>query len=329
MKKIVISCLAMWILACSQNAHLTRPDLAAENSGLSQKPSDKIAPAKTKIVLEDNDQKTILFSGSFVAEGKLSEVEPAEVDGSSIYRWSQLAKYFKGRIEGDLTQIEFEKIVWAKESGERYRLFDVAENLVLPENQRGKARAVKLTVTQTLPNQAPQLHTHLYPVQYRYVIDDEALNQGQVGNKNDAYYAKGLMPGRYVRGLEYVSNRKLLYRNINCHGGYDFIDTYVYNGRYNFKARVIARRDGGGTWNSFLQPYSTLLGAVGFGLTNKRAAYFSDILAYGGNCTFKVQGLMSVDVLNSEVLDGLRVELIAQTGEKGFADFGVTVLEAY
>lgn len=35
------------------------------------------------------------------------------------------------------------------------------------------------------------------------------------------------------------------------------------------------------------------------------------------------------NTLNSEVIDGVRVELIAQNGEKGFAEFGVTVKEAY
>lgn len=328
MKRIFIS-LVLFMLACSQNAHLTQPDPADGNGGLSQKPIDKIAPAQMKITLEDVGQNVILFSGLFVADGRLSESVPVDVAPESIFQWDQLAKYFHGHTAGDISQVTFEKLAWAKESAEHYSLFEPTESFVLLEDQRGRARSIKLTVSQTLPNQTAKSYIQNYPIQYRYVIDDEALNQGRPGRKNDVYYAQGLVPGRYIRGLEYVSNRNLLYRNINCGGGYDFIDTYVFNGRNNFKARVTARRSTGGVWKPFQQTYSTLLGAVGFALTNKRAAYFSDILDYGGNCSFKVQGLMSVSVLNSEVIDGLRVELTAQNGEKGFAEFGVTVLEAY
>tara|TARA_B110001454_G_C12723278_1_gene436204 strand:- start:2005 stop:2994 length:990 start_codon:yes stop_codon:yes gene_type:complete len=329
MKKIILSTLAIFMFACSQNAHLTRPDTSGDNSGLSQKPGDTVPPAKMKVTLEDVQQGTKLFSGLFLAEGNLNELSPAEVESDSVYRWDQFSKYFQGRAEGDIAGVEFEKVNWAKESNEHYQLFDATESYVLAEGQRGVARSIKMTVTQTIPGKSPVTKVVVYPVQYRYSIDDEALNQGRLGRKNDVYYVQGLVPGRYVRGLEYVSNRNLLYRNINCHNGYDFIDTYVLNGRNNFKARVTARRNQAGTWIPFQQTYSTLLGAVGFGLTNKRTAYFSDVLDYGGNCTFKVQGLMSVKALNSEIIDGIRVELIAQNGEKGYAEFGVTVLEAY
>ena len=329
MNKVILSTLVIFMFACSQNAHLTRPDQGGDNNGVSQKPSDSVPPAKLKVTIEDNDHGTKLFSGLFLVEGSLNEINPAEVDADSSYAWNQFSKYFQGRSEGDLSGVQFEKVAWAKESGEHYQLFDSTESYVLTDGQRGAARSVKLTLTQTIPGKSPVSKVVVYPVQYRYTIDDEALNQGRAGKKNDAYYAQGLVPGRYIRGLEYVSNRNLLYRNINCHNGYDFIDTYVLNGRNNFKARVTARRNQAGVWVPFQQTYSTLLGAVGFALTNKRAAYFSDILDYGGNCTYKVQGLMSVKALNSEVIDGVRVELIAQNGEKGFAQFGVTVIEAY
>lgn len=329
MKKVILSTLVIFMFACSQNAHLTRPDQGSDSNGLSRKPSDIVPPAKLKVTIEDNDRGTKLFAGLFLVEGNLSEINPTEVDADSVYAWDQFSKHFQGRAEGDLAGVQFEKIAWAKESNEHYRLFDSTESHVLADGQRGAARSVKLTLTQTIPGKSPVSKVVVYPVQYRYTIDDEALNQGRSGKKNDVYYAQGLVPGRYIRGLEYVSNRNLLYRNINCHNGYDFIDTYVLNGRNNFKARVIGRRNQSGVWVPLQQTYSTLLGAVGFGLTNKRAAYFSDILAYGGNCTFKVQGLMSVTALNPEIIDGVRVELIAQNGEKGFADFGVTVLEAY
>lgn len=329
MKKVVVVFLTVFIFACSQNAHLTQPDTIEVNNALSQKPTETAPIPKMKIVLSDHDQNNILFSGTFTGKGLLSEGQLIEFDSDSKYRWDEISKFFKGFIDGDLTVLNFEKVLWAKELGQSYRLFDISENFILPENSRGKAHTIILSIAQSLPNQPTQTRVVIYPIQYRYAIDDEALSQGKFGIKNDVFYTQGLVTGRYVRGLEYVSNRNLLYRNINCSKGYDFIDTYVYSGRNNFKARVIARRDTNGIWKPLIQPYSTLLGAVGFGLTQQRSAYFSDVLSYGGNCTFKVQGLMSVNALTLEAIDGLRVELIAQNGEMGFADFGVTILEAY
>lgn len=329
MKKIFLGSLVVIIMSCSENAHLTRPDLGNENGGLAQKPSDTPSQVQMKVTLEYVDSGAKIFSGLFVSEGNLGGMQPSDVDADSEVGWNRLAGFFDGRTDGDLAQVQFDKLGWAVAFGYNYRLFDIYESRVIPVNERNQAKAVKLTLTQIFPGQDAKTLLKEFPIQYRYTIDDEALNQGRAGKKNDVYYAQGLVPGRYVRGLEYVSNRNLLYRNINCHNGYDFIDTYVLNGRNNFKARVIARRDQAGVWRPFQQTYSTLLGAVGFGLTGKRGAYFADVLAYGGNCTFKVQGLMSVLALSSEAIDGLRVELIAQNGEKGFAEFGVTVLEAY
>lgn len=329
MKKIFVGFLVLLTMSCSENAHLTRPDVGSENGSLSQKPAEPIAPVQLRITLEETASGKKIFSGVFVTEGALAEMQPLEVDTDSEVGWDRVLSYFAGRAEGDIEKIKFDKISWAVGFGYNYRLFDITETQIVPESQRRQAKAVRMTLVQTLPGQAPKTLVKEFPVQYRYVIDDEALTQGKPGRKNDVFYAQGLIPGRFVRGLEYVSNRNLLYRNINCHNGYDFIDTYVLNGRNNFKARVMARRTPAGEWAAFKQPYSTLLGSVGFALTGKYAAYFSDVLAYGGNCTFKVQGLMSVAALTPEVIDGVRVELIAQNGEKGFADFGVTVLEAY
>ncbi|MBL7555364.1 MAG: hypothetical protein JNM24_06040 [Bdellovibrionaceae bacterium] len=329
MRKIFLGALAVLAMSCSENAHLTRPDLGNENNGLAQKPSDPPAQLRMRVTLEEIASEIKVFSGLFVNEGNLGGMQPVDVDADSQVGWERLAGFFNGRTDGDIENVRFDKVSWAVAFGYNYRLFDIYETYVIPVYQRNQAKSVKLTLTQTFPGQESKTVVKEFPIQYRYVIDDEALNQGKVGKKNDAYYAQGLVPGRYVRGLEYVSNRNLLYRNINCHNGYDFIDTYVFNGRNNFKARVIARRNQAGVWTPYQQMYSTLLGAVGFALTGKRSAYFSDVLAYGGNCAFKVQGLMSVAALTSDVIDGVRVELMAQNGEKGFADFGVTVLEAY
>ncbi|GEM_PF-2845606 len=329
MKKILLGSLAILIISCSENAHLTRPDLGNENSGLAQKPSDPPDQIQMKVTLEEIDSGAKVFSGLFATEGSLGSLQPFEVDADSEVGWDRLAGFFDGRTDEDITKIQFDKVGWATAFGYNYRLFDNSESRVIPVSERNQAKAVRLTLIQSFPGQGPRTLVKEFPIQYRYTIDDEALNQGRVGKKNDVYYAQGLVSGRHVRGLEYVSNRNLLYRNINCHNGYDFIDTYVLNGRNNFKARVVARRDQAGVWRPFQQTYSTLLGAVGFALTGKRGAYFSDVLAYGGNCTYKVQGLISVAALSSDVIDGIRVELIAQTGERGFAEFGVTVLEAY
>lgn len=329
MKTVFFGVLVLLVMSCSENAHLTRPDIGTENNGVSQKPIDPPASLQMRVTLEESASGVKVFSGLFVNEGDLGAMQPLDVDADSQVAWDRLAGYFTGRTDGDISKIRFDKIGWATMYGYNFRLFDKSENYVVPVEQRNQAKALKLTLTQTFPEQDSKVWVSEFPIQYRYVIDDEALSQGKVGKKNDAHYAQGLVPGRHVRGLEYVSNRKLLYRNINCHSGYDFIDTYVLNGRHNFKARVTARRNQAGVWTPYQQVYSTLLGAVGFGLTGKRSAYFSDVLAYGGNCTFKVQGLMSVTTLTPDVIDGVRVELVAQNGESGFAEFGVTILEAY
>lgn len=379
-KNILLISLLFLLGACSQNAHLTKPDESATNTnngangklgspenpdnGSGSKPTlpgtgnetpnnpggtnpgggttpvqnpplDIPAAGKVniEITITSPELNTIYFSGRF--NGKPSEslesLNPISTDSRSKLSWEKTKKYIHLKLSSNLKNAQFNKVAWAKANNMTYNLFDSTRSHVLEEGQRGEAKDIRLGLSRINAAGKTDIFAQIYPVEYLYAIDDEALSQAQAGSKGDAFYIQGLAKDRWVRGLEYISNTRLLYRNINCSSGYDFVDTMIAPRRHNFQAEVIAKRNLANEWIAFKQQGSgslTLLEAIGKAFTNK-AASFSEVEDFGGNCTFKVQGLIILPELSREKVNGLQVKLKNQDNETGSAAFGMTILEAY
>lgn len=383
-KNILLISLLFLLGACSQNAHLTKPDEGAantnngangklgspenpdnsggngskptppttgnENPGTTPNPPGGSQPGNNpgqnpaleiptagkvniEITITSPDLNTIYFSGRFTGKPSetLESLTPFSTDSRSLISWEKTKKYIHFKLGSNLQSAQFNKVSWAQANNITYHLFDSSRTHVLEEGQRGEAKEVRLGLNRINASGKIDIFAQIYPVEYLYAIDDEALSQAQPGSKGDAFYVQGLAKDRWVRGLEYISNTRLLYRNVNCSAGFDFVDTMIAPRRHNFQAEVIAKRNLSNEWIPFKQQGSgslTLLEAIGKAFTSK-AAFFSEVEDFGGNCTFKVQGLIILPELSTEKVTGLQVKLKDQDNETGSASFGMTILEAY
>lgn len=383
-KNILLISLLFLLGACSQNAHLTKPDEGAantnngangklgspenpDNGGSSgSKPTPPSAgnenpstpntpgtpnipgvpggenppleiPSAGKVNMEltitSPAMDFIYFSGRFTGKPseRLEALTPTSTDARSKISWDKVKNHIHFKLGSNLKNIQFDKVAWAQANNISYHLFDSSHTHVLEEHKRGEAKDIRLGLNRISADGKKDIFAQIYPVQFLYAIDDEAVSQAQAGPQGDAFYTIGLAKDRWVRGLEYVSNTRLLYRNVNCSSGYDFVDTMIAPQRHNFQAQVKAKRNLSGEWISYKQQNLkslTLLEAIGNAFSDKSAS-FSAVEDFGGNCSFKVQGLIILPELSLEKVDGIQVLLKDQFGETGNASFGMTVMEAY
>lgn len=385
MKKNILLITLLFLLgACSQNAHLTKPDEGTTNANNGtngklgspetpdngggngskptspntgnqnpgtphtpgtpnlpgspgvEKPPLEIPTAgkvNVEITITSPSIDFIYFSARFTGKpnDRLEALTPTSTDSRSKISWDKVKKYIHLKLSSQLKNIQFDKAAWAQANNISYHLFDSTRTHILEENKRGEAKDIRLGLNRISSDGKKDLFAKIYPVEYLYAIDDEAVSQAQYGPKGDAFYTKGLAKDRWVRGLEYVSNTRLLYRNVNCSPGYDFVDTMIAPQRHNFQAQVVAKRNLAGEWIPYNQQNSeslTLLEAIGNAFSDKSAS-FSAVEDFGGNCSLKVQGLIILPKLSLEKVDGIQVLLKDQFNEAGSAAFGMTIMEAY